>query len=174
MPEESTIPQMRERIDELNNAVKAKEDEINSLRGEVRKFSARDAFREAGYAPQHGDLYAAQAGEKLDLDPGKITEFADQFNLTPVAASTPDPEPDLVDEGAGGDADPDAGLANFASGGSGAGEGGQPSASQKMSKDDWRALQKTDPVAAGQALRQGRVDLREDNFWLNEGARVGR
>lgn len=173
MAEEGTIPQMRERIEELNKVVAKKDAELSALQGEVRKFSARDAFREAGYAPQHGDLYAAQAGDELDLTADSITTFADQYGLSPVAQATqPDPEPKSVDGGDGGDPDPNAALASFATGGSGAGEGGQPSATQKMSKDDWRALQKTDPVAAGRALREGRVSMREDNFWLNEGSRV--
>lgn len=173
MAEDGTIPQMRERIEQLNKEVAKRDAEIASLNGEVRKFSARDAFREAGYAPQHGDLYAAQAGDELDLTPDSITTFADQYGLSPVAAATTaEPEPDLVEGGDGGEADPDAELASFSTGGSGAGEGGQPSATQKMSKEDWRSLQKTDPVAAGRALREGRVAMREDNFWLNEGARV--
>lgn len=152
---DETIPQMRDRIDKQN-------DELNVLRGELRQYQARDAFRAADLDPKFGDLFAAQADAKAEITPDAVKEFAVQYNLTPV----PVEQTEVAEEQPAESSEPaDTALASMSSGGT-AGSGGAATAGNRMTRDDWVQLQTTDPVAARQALLEGRVELREDNFYV--------
>jgi hypothetical protein len=153
---EESVPQMRERIEDQNK-------ELNQLRADNRKLSAREAFRDAGLNPAHGDLFAAQA-VKGDITVETAKAFAEQFGL-----STESPEKSTTDQetpAAKTDEPDDSALSNMSGGGSGVGGIGAATATPKLTRDEWIELQKSDPAAARQALLEGRVQLRADNFYV--------
>ena len=157
-----TIPQMRERIEAQNKELKTLRARSTELEAETRRLQARDAFRDAGYHPKHGDLYAAQHPEG-DISPDGIAGFAQEYNLAPV---TPPPAPAPAPGEAGTSAPAETALASMARGGSRPGEGGQPPAGQadrSMTRDAWLELMKSDPAAARKAVQDGRVQIRKDN-----------
>lgn len=157
MANEETIPQMRERIDQQN-------EQLKQLGAENRRLIARETFREAGLKPDHGDLFAAQDA-KSEITVDTVKAFASQFGLieeTPATDAEVETTPAAAEQG-----DPaDEVLSQMSSGGSGAGEGGAASTKQRMTRDEWTELSKTDPSAARQALLQGQVQLRKDNFYV--------
>jgi len=153
MGNEDTIPQMRERIDQQN-------EQLRKLEADNRKLIARETFREAGLKPEHGDLFAAQDA-KSDITVDTVKAFATQFGLVEEEAPVED-TPAPAETGASADE----ALTQMSSGGSGAGEGGAASTKQRMTRDEWTELSKTDPAAARQALLEGQVQLRKDNFYV--------
>lgn len=154
-----TIPQMRERIDAQNKELKRLRDENSKYGAETRRLQARDAFREAGYQPVHGDLFAAQYPEG-EIAPDSIAGFAQTYGLTPVAPKEPAPEGE-AETGA----PAERALAGMSRSGSRPGEGGLPptTTDRSMTRDDWLALSKSDPAAARKAVKEGRVQIRKDN-----------
>jgi hypothetical protein len=150
---------MRERIDAQNKELKRLREEGSTLRAETRRLQARDAFREAGFQPVHGDLFAAQNPEG-DIAPDAIVGFAQTYGLTPVAPKEPAPEGE-AEKGV----PAERALAGMSRSGSRPGEGGQPPASndRSMTRDAWLELAKSDPAAARKAVQEGRVQIRKDN-----------
>lgn len=168
MATEETIPQMRERIDQLKSEKQALEASLADKSSELRLFMSRDAFREAGYAASHGELFAAQNPEG-EIKPEAVREFAQKYGLNPVQqGSAP-----AVEETSGDDAgeqepqettDPGQALGTFPSGGSRPGADSAAGAgTRKMTKDELRELQKSNPAAARQALVEGRVQFSGPN-----------
>jgi hypothetical protein len=164
---EETIPQMRDQIDTLNKANKDLAAEAVRLAGENRGFAARDAFRDEGYAANHGDLYAA-ANPEGDITADGVNEFASQFNLpkVDVVAST---EGDEGSEGEGDQSSTEGvgstDLADMARGGSRPGESAGGASSESMTSAEWQVLMQTDPAAGKEAVRQGKVQISKDNPW---------
>ncbi len=167
---EETIPQMRETIDNLNKSNKDLTSANETLTTENRGFAARDAFRNEGYAANHGDLFAAKNPEG-DITVDAVNEFAGQFNLTKVELETDesgsDEGSDEGGDGTDGDAPGSKALAGMQRGGSSSGDGAGGASVEKMTQADWQALHATDPAAAKEAVRQGRVAISNDNPWLD-------
>ena len=152
---DETIPQMRERIEELTKELSKKDGEIEKLGGELRVRDAREAFRLAGYNPKHGDLFARENPEG-DIDAEAVAQFADTWDLAPADTSNPEggeeESADDVDDGSGA-------LADMNRSGSRSGAGGGGSSEQKTyTRSEWLELNQTDPAAAAAALNQGRVE----------------
>ncbi len=164
---EETIPQMRDQIDTLNKANKDLSADVDRLSGENRGFAARDAFRNEGYAANHGDLYAA-ANPEGDITADGVNEFAGQFNLPKVEVVAPT-EGDEGSEGEGDLSSTDSvgstDLADMARGGSRPGESAGGASPEGMTRAEWQVLMQTDPAAGKEAVRQGKVQLSSDNPW---------
>jgi hypothetical protein len=155
---EETIPEMRERIEAQNKAIKDKDTEIGKLNSQLRVRDAREAFRGAGYNPKHGDLFATTNPEG-EITAEAVAAFAGEWDLQPAASDS------IADEGTDDTSDADDGtdtLGSLGRSGTRAGEGGGGSSLEKtLTRQDWMELQATDPVAASQALSQGRVLISE-------------
>jgi len=163
---EETIPQMREALDNANKSIKDLTAANERLTSDNRGFAARDAFRNEGYAANHGDLYAASNPEG-DITVDAVNEFAGQFNLAKVETGpAPDADPD-ADGGAGDGTDADApgstALGELNRGGSSSSDGSGGAALEKMTIPEWQALMLSDPAAGKEAQRQGRVAVSETN-----------
>lgn len=156
---DETVPQMRDRIEKQNT-------EIRELRQSNRQLMARETFRDAGLKPEYGDLFAAQADDKTEINTDTAKAFAEQYGLSPAVVEEAAQEVEQQEETGASD---DAVLAGMSSGGTTAGEGGAATTGPSMTRQDWIELQKSDPAAAQQALMQGRVQLREDNFYVQRG-----
>lgn len=159
---DETIPQMRERIDKQNT-------EISDLRSQLRTFEAREAFRDAGLKPEFGDLFAAQADDKTAINTETASAFAEQYGLgaSIVQEEAEVEEAPQTEEESGAPAGSE--LASMSSGGTSAGDGGAATGGPTMTRQEWIALQQTDPAAAQSALMRGQVQLREDNFYVQRG-----
>lgn len=167
---EETIPQMREALDNATKSIKDLTSDNERLTTENRGFAARDAFRDEGYAANHGDLFAASNPEG-EITADAVNEFAGQFKLEKVElTTTTEPDPDASDkggDGTDGDAPGSKALAGMQRGGSSSGDGAGGASTEKMTQVDWQALYQTDPTAAKEAVRQGRVIISNDNPWLD-------
>jgi hypothetical protein len=172
---EETIPQMRERIKELEKSEKALTRENEALQKDVRRFGARDAFRDQGLPAAHGDLYAAQNPEG-EITAEGVMEFVESFNL---GAPSGDSDGDASDSG-GGDAPEAAGDGNenldaLSRSGSRPGDGNPGGAStEQMTRDEWTKLYSRDPAAAKAAVASGSVEISEGNPYVKQTAGVGR
>ena len=157
---EETIPQMREALDNANKSIKDLTATNEKLTTDNRGFAARDAFRNEGYAANHGDLYAASNPEG-DITVDAVNEFAGQFNLAKVETTVVADASEDADGGAGDSTDANApgstALGDMNRGGSSSGDGSGGAAPEKMTIAEWQALMQTDPVAGKEAQRQGRV-----------------
>lgn len=172
---EETIPQMRDQIDSLTKTNKDLASTNKQLIVDVRGFAARDAFRDEGYAANHGDLYAAQNPEG-DITADLVNEFAGRFNLGKVE---PDGDGDDGGEGSSDEGDQSStegagstDLADMARGGSRPGDSAGGATSEPMTRATWQDLMQTDPAAGREAVRQGKVQVSKDNPWLHDGQPV--
>lgn len=167
---EETIPQMREQIDNLNKSNKDLTSSNETLTKTNRGLLARDAFRDEGYAANHGDLYAA-ANPEGDITADAVNEFAGQFNLAKVEPGKmdagSDDGSDAGGDGASTDAPGSTALGDMGRGGSSSGDGSGGSTPEQMTIAEWQALMQSDPVAGREAQRQGRVAVSNDNPWLD-------
>lgn len=155
---EDTIPQMRERIDTQAAEIQTRDSTISELQSELRASQAREAFRDAGYNPKHGSLYAQQNPDG-DITEESVAAFAGEWDLTPASPSAPTEE--VVDNAEASDGSE--ALDSLDRSGSRAGSGGDGSSSEQvLTRQEWIELQLTDPVAAASAMNQGRVQLGED------------
>lgn len=161
MSEEETIPQMRERIEQLNAELKQAKDGQAQAESKARLFEAKDVFRSQGYNPVHAELYVG-ANPEGDITPESVDQFAGQYNLAPAEGAPEGGERSSNDS----DDNADAGLAGMGRAGSGSGEGGAAAAgTEPMTHREWMDLNKRDPDAAREALRKGRVESREGNYY---------
>lgn len=169
---EETIPQMRETIEALQKQNKAYEGTIAELRGQLRVRDAREAFRQAGYNPKHGDLFAKDNPGDGEITAEMVADYARTWDLAPAASKSDGSaeEETTTDGGQGTDT-----LSSMSRSGTRAGEGGGGySTERSMTRQEWMELQATDPVAASAALRQGRVVISTSgNVRSGQVARVG-
>jgi hypothetical protein len=162
--ESSNIPQMRETIDRLNKEKAGLQKDNGELQSKVRVFEAKDAFRGAGYNPNHGELFAAMNPEG-EITPDAVAEFAERQSLPPLSGDTGDSseEGDSTSDDAG-----DSNLAGMAGSGSRGGDGGAGGANvESMTRQEWQALHADDPAAAAQAIASGRVEISKDNPYVS-------
>lgn len=160
---EETIPEMRETIERLQKERASLVKDNTKLQSDLHIRDAREAFRSGGYDPRHGDLFAAKNPE-AEITEENVATFADEWNLAAVSVkSTSESEEnsaDLADDGT------DA-LSAMGSGGTSTGEGGASgTATQKMTRSEWKKLMITDPASAKAAVASGKVEISGDNPWL--------
>lgn len=172
---EETIPQMREAIEAANKRVKELEDTVSSKDQELRVRDAREAFRDAGYNPKHGDLFANDPNQNGEITAEAVAAYADQWDLAPASV---DGKQDASAEEGDSTGDQDDSSDTFSSmdrSGTRAGDGGGGSSTeQSLTRQEWMELQASDPVAASQALRQGRVLIStSENLKSGQTASVG-
>lgn len=159
---EQTIPEMRERIDALDKANKKLEGDLKVQVQTNRTLQAKEVFRDKGFDPKHGELFATTNPDG-DITGEAVEAFVEQWSLS-AAKETPATEETAPVEGTeqGAPSTASTNLAGMNGGGSGPGGGGQPAVeATTLTKDQWHELNRTDPVAAREAL--SRVELRKDN-----------
>jgi hypothetical protein len=166
---EETIPQMRERIQELEKQVNGLKGANSELSTTNQTLKAREVFRDQGYDPNQAALFVSQNPEG-DVTPESVNEFASKFNLqplpkeaeTPKAESSEEPSTTSVEDTSA--ASSQAGLAAMSGGGSGPGTGGQQTPGTSfLTREQYNQLAQENPAAARQAVSEGRVQLRRDN-----------
>ena len=166
------VVEQRERIDTLNETVQGLEGDLAKEVAKVRVFEARDIARGADLPPEYGDLLAADVERQIDAD--SMTEFAAKYNLVPGPTAKIDEGGEASEDLEGKTAETpeaqgSAQLAQMAGGSSSAGEGGQGGQpNQKMTRQEWIQLMKSNPAAAAEALRQGRVIVDPSNPYLDQ------
>lgn len=161
MAESETIPQMREQIDKLNGDLKKQQDAAAELSKENRLLKARDVFREQGYDPVHGELFATSNSGEITAE--AVDEFAGKYGLVPTTKEASEEGTQSDETGAD---DSDDGMSSFSRAGSGAGTGGAAGPQgDVLTREEWVALSKSNPAAAKEAVAGGRVQLRDDNPW---------
>lgn len=164
MSEETNVVEMRKTIERLSKEKSELSTQVGHLQGEVRGYQAADAFREAGYNPAQGELFAAMNPEG-EITVEAVAKFAEEKGL-PALESTPESSTDTQDSTSV-DADNSANLASMAGGGSRGGDGGAGGANvETLTRQQWQSLHMTDPAAAKQALASGRVEISKDNVFI--------
>lgn len=164
---EETIPQMRETIERLSKDKSGLAKQVEDQAKALRNYEAADAFRAAGYNPNHGKLFAALHPDG-EITAEAVTAFADEQGLAPVQASTQE------SEAGGGDdtsqaSDGMEAAAALAGGGSRAGDGGAGGSNvQTLTRAQWQDLHASDPAAARAAVASGRVDISRDNVYVRQ------
>lgn len=156
--EENNIPQMRETIERLSKEKAGLEKTVAEQATSLRVIEAKDAFRDAGYNPNNGSLYAAMSPDG-DITAEAVTTFATEQGLVPVEAST---QESTEEAGSSTSVAPEesAKLAAMSGSSSRAGEGGAGGASpEALTRDEWKQLYVTDPTAAKQAIASGQVEI---------------
>jgi hypothetical protein len=163
---EETIPQMRERIEQLEKQNRDATKALSSLQTENRVLKARDIFQSQGFAPTGGELFAAQNPEG-EITPEAVAAFVEKYALGKVEAVEPVTTDPNAEEGAAPPAAPGAaGLGALSRGGSRAGEGGAGgSGDTPMTRAEWQGLYARDPAAAKAAVASGRVQISKDNVY---------
>lgn len=170
--EGQTIPQMREVIEQRDKTIADLTAKYQESQTQVRAFQARTALEEAGYNPKLSKMLVSHVGDG-DIDEDAVASFVTEFELTPIskgasdAPATEQTENDTATEEPQESESASTSLSGLSRAGSHSGDGGQQAAGiEKMSRDDWLELNKQNPVAAGQALSEGQVEMRPDNFWV--------
>lgn len=168
---EEGIPQMRERINELEKQLKAAQDEAAKANSRARLFEAKDVFREQGYNPIHAELFV-QGQPEGDITPESVDAFAQKYGLAPTgegegsqSSGTEGEDSEREDS-----APPsDTGLSSFGRAGSGSGDGGSaPATTEKLTHEEWKELHQKDPARARKAVADGRVEFKEGNFYATQ------
>lgn len=163
---EMNVAQMRETIERLSKekaGLEKQVEEVPALRNRVREYEAKDAFRAAGYNPNHGELYAAIHPDG-EITEESVVEFATRQSLSPVGSGTPSENEDGQESTS--KAQEQAALAALAGSGSGAGDGGSGGAQvETLTRQQWQELYANDPIAAKQAVASGRVEISKDNVY---------
>jgi len=159
MSEEVSIRNQRDQINTLEKQVKALTGERDTLATENRQFAVRNAFVDEGYSAEHAELFASvNEGEATSE---AIDTFVTKYGLS--QQGTTDSEEATETDGGGDQSDSGTGsskLAGMSGGGSGAGSGGADGAGgESLTRQEWQALYATDPAAANDAVRQGRVQV---------------
>ena len=157
---EETVPQMRDQIKALEKDLRAERDTNAGLKTQLRVRDARDVFRDQGFNPKHGDLYAA-VNPDGEITAESVVAFADEQSLNPISATSENAEEvDSADATAEAEKD----LSVMAGGGSSGGDGGAGGANvQSLTRPEWVELSRSDPAAARAAAASGRVQLNKGN-----------
>lgn len=162
---EENIAQMRETIERLSKDKAGLEKTVAEQTTSLRVFEAREAFREAGYNPNNGSLYAA-VHPQGDITSDGIMSFAEEQGLSPVSASTQEAQA-AGQETTTEAAENQTALASMAGGGSRAGDPASGGAeADTLTRQEWQELYANDPAAAKAAVASGRVEISKDNVYL--------
>ncbi len=162
MSDEGNVAQMRETIERLSKDKAGLKSENESQAKRLREYEAKDAFRDAGYNPNHGKLYAALHPEG-EITEDSVVSFADEQGLpaTSTQSDTGDGQEDTsgADEGS-------QQLGLMAGSGSRAGDGGAGgSDAETLTRQEWQELHAVDSAAAKAAIASGRVEISRDNVY---------
>ena len=163
MSEEMTVPDLREAFDRLTKDKKGLLQEVEDLTKRVRVGEAKDAFREAGYTPANGALFAA-INPDGEITADAVTAFATEQGLTPLVTGSEakEQEGDTTSD----DKDGSKALAALAGSGSRAGDGGAGGATaDTLTRQEWQQLYADDPAAGKAAITSGRVEISRDNVY---------
>jgi len=160
---EETIPQMREQIDSLTADLSKERTEREKLAKENRKLSARDVAREQGYSAKAGELFAS-ANPDAEITAEALDSFVVDYGLGVSSTGSTEEVTESSEEGenateVAGSAD----LGKMAGGGSRPGDSAGGATPERMTRSEWQELHANDPVAAREAVRQGRVEIARDN-----------
>ena len=165
MSEETNIPQMRETIERLSKDKAGLETQVKEQAVALRVHAASDAFRGAGYNPNHGKLYAAVNPEG-EITAETVVAFAEEQTLSPVDSDT-QKETDDGGEATSEVKDGSEALSGMAGSGSRAGDGGAGGAQvETLTRQAWQQLYAEDPAAAQAAVASGRVEISRDNVYV--------
>ncbi len=164
---EETIPQMREQIDSLKSDLKSAKEGESSASSEVRDLTGQVIALGQGFSKAQGGLYAKVTDGELSAE--SFDAFATEQGL-PASKDLTGDEGDgdaSADEGDPASSD-DAGsadLAGMSRGTSRPGDSAGGASKELMTRAEWQDLHRTDPVAAKEAVRQGKVEISRDNPW---------
>lgn len=162
MSDETNVSQMRDTIERLSKEKAGLEKSVAEQAKAIRVYEAADAFREAGYKPAAGKLFAAMHPEG-EITADAVVAFADEQGLPAASTSTQEVTEEARNETSEA-AKQAEGLSQMAGSGSRGGDGGAGSATAKsLTRQEWQVLHQTDPVAARQAVASGRVEISRDN-----------
>jgi hypothetical protein len=164
---EETIPQMREQIDSLTSDLEKARTTVGDLTKDNRRLLARDVAREQGYDAKTGELFA-NSNPSVDVTAEALDAFVQEYPGLGKAASGDETGGEAPAEGGdqtqGGDGtSPD--LSQMSRGGSRPGDSAGGATQEMMTRQDWQALHANDPIAAQEAVRQGRVEISSGNPW---------
>tara|TARA_Y100001970_G_C14083932_1_gene776239 strand:- start:433 stop:927 length:495 start_codon:yes stop_codon:yes gene_type:complete len=149
---EESIPNLREALDKAKADNNTLQEQFNQVSGELKGMKAKEAFRAGGYQDSHAELFL-KANPDADITNETVSEFVTSYNLSPQSAPV-EQSAGLSDMGQVAD--------NTSPSVVGTPEGG------KISKADYKKLQASDPTAAHEALIQGKVEMRGDNYVANQ------
>lgn len=172
MADTPDIRELRQSYETLKAAGERDQTELAELRAENQILKAQ------GFG-----LNEAQARAFAQANPETVTAETVQdwakglgLNLTPAPTQTSPPTaaPPMTTEPTSGQpsvqSPPNPGMTLIGGAGTRAGDGGQlPTGTEMMTTDELTQLARTDPVAAEKAIREGRVQLSENNFYVKAG-----
>ena len=164
-----------EGIDNLRAAHDALKQEHAKLTEAHRGLLARTVFEKAGLNEKHADLFLKVNGE-ADITAEAVATFVQEYGLNPPAPTGEgEKAPTGQPEGKPVEANPSTeNLAGMSGAGSPATGSTPPSSpGQKMTQEQFQAQLQSDPGAAIQAYREGRVEHAEGNVFVDKAKREG-
>jgi len=149
---EESIPNLREALDKAKSDNSALQEQFNQVSGELKGMKAKEAFRAGGFQDSHAELFL-KANPDAEINNDTVSEFVTSYNLSPQSAPV----------------EQSAGLNNMGQVADNASPSvvGTPEGG-KMTKEQYKKLQVNDPTAAHEALIQGKVEMRDDNYVANQ------
>lgn len=143
-----TIKSIRDHAKALERQLKAQERELETLRSlrdqyesDARRAKTAAVFTEVGLSEKHATLFAA-LNPDVEPDAETVKAFAEEYGLA-IARTEGDDDKLKAEE--------DPGFSPVTS--------GQPTDKRRYSSEEWWTLQRENPAAALQAVKDGRVDL---------------
>ena len=162
MASDEAVENQRKHIEKLETELTTRDTKIKDLSTENKTLRAERVFQDAGYSPKQAALYVEKLAEDAEITADSVKEFASKYDISPV-----------VVEGSGaGEGDTskkDEGLASMGAAGTREGAGGGAAAGASITRAEYLDLVRKDPSAAREALGKGRVQLRDDNFYVQKG-----
>lgn len=169
---EENIAEMRKTIERLSKDKAGLELQVKDQASQLRGFEAKEAFREQGYRPANGELFAKMNPEG-EITAEAVVQFAEAQGFSPVAESTGSDDGDSQ-ESTSKDEAGQADLASMSGGGSRSGSGSAGgTAPETLTRQAWQQLYAQDPAAAKAAVASGRVQISKDNTHSNVAAGPG-
>lgn len=150
---EESIANVREALDKATADKTALQEQLTEVSGELKGMKAKEAFRAGGFQDSHADLFI-KTNPEAEITTESINEFVNKYSLSPAEVPQQTSEA-LTDMGNVAQTSPQSGVVGTAEAG-------------KMTKGEYKKLQASDPTAAHEALIQGRVQMREDNYVANQ------
>ena len=149
---EESIPNLREALDKAKSDNSALQEQFNQVSGELKGMKAKEVFRASGFQDSHAELFL-KANPDAEINNDTVSEFVTSYNLSPQSAPV----------------EQSAGLNNMGQVADNASPSvvGTPEGG-KMTKEQYKKLQVNDPTAAHEALIQGKVEMRGDNYVANQ------
>ena len=150
---EESISNVRDALDKATADKTTLQEQLTEVSGELKGMKAKEAFRAGGFQDSHADLFI-KTNPDAEITTESINEFVNKYSLNPTEAPQQASE-SLSDMGNVAQTSPQSGVVGTAEAG-------------KMTKADYKKLQVSDPTAAHQALLEGKVQMREDNYVANQ------